>query len=467
MIVSLAAAALLLSACFTQPGAVSTFVAAQKTKIPTRAAPTPTSTPGPTSTTVPDELKVQLGGLKGEAVVLWHPFVGPVADLLSRMADEFSHENEWGLRASVVSHGGDAVLAEAVNQADDKTVPQAVLAPSTQLNSWMLSGRLAALDVYLSHAVVGMDEATLKGFVPEYWQQDRLNGAQTGLPALRTAYGLLYNLTWAKELGFEKLPVTPDDLRQQVCEAAKANNRSNYLDKFGTGGWLIDTSPETALSWLTAFGASPLPAEEGQPYHFDQPQALDAVNYLHKLQADGCLWEGRSPDPQLYFADRNALVVSGSLQDLDAQARINQGLEVKDTWVFLPYPGKDGKPFVFSGGYSYGLITTNPRGQMAAWLFLRWLSRPENQARLGEIYPSLPVSSGAKKISAAKQSLFPWTVILPLQEVARPAPALPGWQIARRPLEDAFWQVFHLASADQISIVLPQLDALVQELLLK
>jgi len=59
---------------------------------------------------------------------------------------------------------------------------------------------------------------------------------------------------------------------------------------------------------------------------------------------------------------------------------------------------------------------------------------------------------------------FPWTHILPLEKQAvLPAPWQPSWIVARRPVEDAFWQVFNLADAEQLNDILPELDGLIQE----
>ncbi len=90
---------------------------------------------------------------------------------------------------------------------------------------------------------------------------------------------LFYNQTWAKELGFLAYPKTPAEFREQACAAAVSNNTGRILERYGTGGWLIDTDPLTTLSWLDAFGAQALPAEEGQEYTFNTPEGQAALAY--------------------------------------------------------------------------------------------------------------------------------------------------------------------------------------------
>ncbi len=464
---SLALVAFVLCAC---------AAALPKTPAPTRppAAPessqkaaeaTRTALPQPTPTAA-DAFAGELASLRGVKVALWHPFAGEVGRLLEEMAGEFSRANEWGIRAEAVSLGGSGALAQALNRPDGALLPQAVLAPSAQLNGWLGEGRLVDLNGYLSQPEVGIGANQLKDYNPLYWQQDQTGEAQAGIPALRTAYGLIYNRAWAAELGFQNPPATPAEFKEQACAAAKVNNRSEYLDKRGTGGWLVDLSPEVALAWLEAFGAQVLPASPSEAFRFDRPEAEDALAFLHEMQAEGCLWLGKSPTPYDYFAGRYALFISGSLQDLAPVQKTLQNLENGDDWAFIAYPSQAGRAFVLAEGYSFGVYRGEPRAQLAAWLFVRWLSLPENQSRLEGVYPSLPVGVGRESLQAGDAAEFPWTHILPLEKQAvRPAPSLPSWVVVRRPLADAYWQVFNLAAPEQLKDILPELDRLAAGLL--
>ena len=467
----MAAAVLLLAACFSLPGGLGrpplSSAAPGTTPTPTRKSPAKTSTPPAIPTpTVPLEMQVDLSELRGSKVVLWEPFVGELGSLFQQMARDFNSKNEWGIQAEVVMQSSDSALAELINQPEAENLPQVVLAPSAQLNAWLLAKRLTALDAYISYPSTRLEQPPAEEFNQVFWQQDQIGEQQAGLPFLRSAYGLLYNKTWAGELGFSSAPASLAQFREQACEAAKANNRSEFLEQRGTGGWLVDTSPVVTLNWMTAFGADGVPADEGGVYQFDQEKAGSALSFLRKMQEDGCLWVGKSPTPQQYFAQRYALFISGSQQDLIPLAKVMAGFENQDEWMLLGYPSSSGGPFVSADGYSLGLVAGDPKQQMAGWLFMRWLSQPENQARLGFLYPSLPVSSAWQAQAADYRANFPWTLILPLEKGRiEPLPSLPSWLVAQRPLEDAGWQLYNLASDEQLPTILPQLDALIKELL--
>lgn len=411
----------------------------------------PSATPSPTPV-------IDLEAIQGEEVTLWHPFVGKVAETLNQMANEFIRQNPYAIRVRVVSVGSEDILASAPGISAVENPPHLVLAPSALLTRWGKDGVVIPLDDWMGAPETGLSKDGIGSIRQDFWQQDQVNRKQVGIPALRTAYGLIYNQSWAQELGFDVPPSTVDQFREQMCAAAKANNRSPYLEKRGTGGWLVDISSATAISWLSAFGARFEKEDVPVGFQFDQPEALRALQFLRKMQLEGCVWVGRNPVAQQYFAERYALAYSGTLQMLASQQRILRNVGSEDQWRFIPYPSADGGPIALSDGYSYGIFRSSPTKEAAAWIFIAWLSRSEQQVRLNEAYSGLVLGEGQQdETSFAKQ-------IGEIYPSIRPAPASPEWVIARRPLEDAFWQVFNLASEEQLVSILPQLDEMIEEL---
>ena len=64
---------------------------------------------------------------------------------------------------------------------------------------------------------------------------------------------LLWNETWAGELGFDSAPDAPEDFKQQACRAQQAMLKDDSAQNDFMGGWLVDTEPMTAYAWLLAF----------------------------------------------------------------------------------------------------------------------------------------------------------------------------------------------------------------------
>lgn len=432
---------------------------------------TPTAAPTPT---LPDHLTLTASELQGQKVQVWYPFQGEVADRFGEAVREFNRSNEWGIRVEVQGLFTAGALFDAVRtgfESPEDGLPDMVVAMSDQLVLWSIENNaLVDLNEYIQHDRFGLSDAEQKSLNPTYLKQDQfgnVNPVQLGLPALRTAHVLYYNLSWAKELGFDRPPQTPDEFKAQACAAAVENNTSRVLEKFGTGGWIIDTDAGTTMSWLTAFGASPIPTEEGRPYRFSSEEAQAAFDYLRDLQNDGCAWLSRTSPPYENFARRKALFYSAGLTDIDLQIGWHELLNSQDEWTILAYPGQDGEPILYTSGYSYALFKQqDAQAQTAAWLFARWMSQPDRAIKLAEALPSLPVSSSDADRLRSRRTELPWKLILPLSDITRAMPSLSSWRDVHRLVEDAAWQVYHLP-VESLPLILPQLDEAVEELVSK
>lgn len=471
---------LLLTACTAnQPGPTVTSPAETPTRQSRRtntpaAEVTPTPEPSPTS---PPHLAVDPASLRGMRVDFWHPWGGELAARVEDLAQEFNRSNEWGVEVRVQAWYNASALTDALEShfednpdltAAPPDSPELAAVAPDQLAGWMAQGKVIGLGDYLRHPQWGMSAAEMEAYFPVFWQQETPpdGSDQSGLPALRTGRVLFYNRTWAEELGFSQAPSTPEEFKAQACAAAFANNTAAEVRVHGTGGWLVDFDGITTLSWMKAFGANPLPEQEGMPYNFQTPESEQALAFLRGMFDEGCAWEGRNPTPYDYFGTRMALFYAGTLQELPTQARTQERLNSGDSWTVIAFPGLDGKQLIYSSGYSYGIIQSNPQAQLAAWLFVRWMSQPARQANLAGVWPSLPISSAVVNEAAALQTNFPWAMTLPLQAHVLPAPALESWPVVKGILSDATWQMYRLP-ADQMQYILPQLDEMSEELLNK
>lgn len=469
---------LLLTSCTAnQPGPTVTSPAETATRQP-RQTRTPEATPTPEpSPTFPPHMAVDPASLRGVRVDFWHPWGGDLAVRVEELAQEFNRSNEWGVEARVHALYNAAALTDALESHFEANRDLAAASPDSpelaavapeQLAGWMAQGRVVSLDDYLRHPQWGLSAAEVEAYFPVYWQQEVHSGGgvQSGLPALRTGRVLFYNRTWAEELGFSQAPKTPEEFKAQACAAAFANNTAAEVRVRGTGGWLVDFDGMTTLSWMSAFGANPLPEQEGMPYNFQTPEAEQALAFLRGMFDEGCAWEGRNPTPYDYFGTRMAIFYAGTLQEMPMQARTQERLNSSDSWTVIAFPGLEGEQLIYSSGYSYGIFQSNPQAQLAAWLFARWLSQPTRQANLAAVWPSLPISTAVVNEAAAIQNNFPWSMTLPLQAYVQPAPALESWPVVRGILSDATWQMYRLP-ADQMQFILPQLEEMSEELLNK
>jgi multiple sugar transport system substrate-binding protein len=451
------------------------FPPAGQTPPATPGAPTPSPftpllspTPEPTLTPLP-HLLVDPAQLNGVDVAFWHPWTGELADLVESLANEFNRSNEWNITVLVRETGSSEMLNEQVAAAlDSDEHPQVVVAPVEQLQAWReRSKAVLNLNDYISDPQWGLSAAEVADFPVVFLEQDRVDGRLLGIPARRTTQIMFYNQTWAQELGFDEAPETLDDFRQQVCAAASANVLDTGWENNGTGGWILNTSPDTLLTWMAAFGVEDLAGLGQERYRFNVPPVQDMLAYQRELFDSDCAWNSRLPDPYDYFATRQALLYTGRLEDIPLQARAMQRAENEDSWTVIPFPSDEQGTPVVTTGESYALLAGSPEEQLAAWLFVRWMAQAEHQVEFVKRAGGWPVQVSATDELAGYRRQYPqWGDTLLWIPLAQPAPQAASWRIARNVLQDAAWQVFQAnATPDDISTYLQEADRLIPEVL--
>ena len=375
-----------------------------------------------------------------------------------RLFPDFNAENQWGIE--VTAHGMGS--AQQVFQQSEAGIvigngPQVVIAPIEELAYWFKQGYLISLDKYIQDSTYGLDANTLEDFFPPFWQQDIVNGEQLGIPVSRDVHFLLYNQTWAKDLGFANSPVNFSQFNAQTCAAGAALAHDNRIDNNGMGGWIINRSDLVLLSWLRGFGIADFPEQE-MIYQYNQPQTIKAFTYIRKLFDEGCAWVSRNPTPYEYFANRQALIISADLNDLDPLESIMQIAGNEDQWVVLPYLSETGDPVVLPQGSSLGILRSSKAQELASWIFIRWLNEPDQQLEFAKANADLPVTN--KLLSEFSNTRDEkWQAVVAMMEYIQPAPRISDWRIARFVLPDAFFQTLQIhIMPDQFPEIVRLLD---------
>jgi ABC-type glycerol-3-phosphate transport system substrate-binding protein len=229
------------------------------------------------------------------------------------MAADFNQQNPWGIQVEAMGQVSYGVLFERMAEAvTGGNRPELVIALPEQARVWDRDGYVADLTPYVSDPAYGWSPEEVRDFPAPFWLQDSAGERRLALPFQRTARFLLWNKTWAAELGYLEPPDTPEDFRTQACKATESLTTDLDTQNDGLGGWLIDTDAMTALSWMQAFEGGVM---EGDDYRFLTPNNIRAFTFLRKLQEEGCAWMAApEADPLAAFASRRALFLTASLE---------------------------------------------------------------------------------------------------------------------------------------------------------
>ncbi|HET6596441.1 MAG TPA: extracellular solute-binding protein [Anaerolineales bacterium] len=422
-----------------------------------------------TETSAPAEssLEVEKEALRGVQVDVWHPWFGAEASLFQSQVAQFNTENEWGIIVSGQSQGNysELFLQTAAAAVEGSSYPQIVVGLPEYALEWQ--EHIVDLTPYVSDPVYGLSTADVSDFPEVIWKQDEVDGKRFGVPAQRTTRFLLYNESWARELGFVSPPETPTEFEEQVCAAHEAVGTDENPDNDPLGGWLIDTHAITPLSWMIAFGGG---VQEAEGYRFLTPGNIAAFRFVKTLQQKNCAWVA-SPDLSVpdRFAARQALFVTASLEDLPEQARAFSAANNTDEWTVLKFPGEERDALVVYGS-SFLMFESDDTTQLASWLFLRWLLSPENQARWVQSTGLFPLRNSTMQLLSEYVASHPqWAEAVELLSEAETTPQLASWRLVRVMLEDGFRDMFdtirHPDLTDgQVPLILKQMDDTAQDL---
>ena len=455
-----------LAACQPAENHLTATPSAQEETTPEVVTPQATSTPD-----VASKLGVKEEALKGLQIQVWHPWFGVEANLFQSQVDDFNKTNQWGIQIQAVSQlDYNELLQKVETSIPSSEAPQlAVGLPEYELLWNIPDGTVVDLTGYVNDPRYGLSDDIVKDIPTVFWKQDEVGGERLGIPAERSARFLLYNESWARELGYASAPVSADEFRQQACTAHTTMLKDKSKANDAMGGWLVDTQPTTALSWLTAFGGGVM---NGNGYRFLTPSNVDAFIFLKQLYDDQCAWA--IPDPSgIYdaFATRQALFSTASLEELSDQSRAFGAANSPDDWTVLTFPGSVQTGLTIYGS-SYIMLKSTPEKQLASWLFMRWMLSPENQAKWVEALGLFPLRASSMDMLKDYSNSHPqWKAALALLPNAQIQPQLVSWRKVQIMLGDGFSYMFRTGldnlpafASNQPAAVLSQMDTLTREL---
>ncbi len=427
--------------------------------------PRPRLSPTYPATATVTQLEVDENELSGLEIAFWHSWDGTTGAELDRLVQEFNRGNEWKIQVRAEYQGSLDQLAEKMRQiATGEPRPQLVAAYLYQALNWGGETELAALDPYVDDPVWGLSAEAQEDFYPSIWQAEVNQGERLGVPALRSAQLLYYNQTWARELGFDQAPQNWSQLEQQVCAASQSLRRDNSLANDGMGGLAVTTDYSASLSWMAGFGAEIV--DDSGNYRLDTPQVENTFEALRKLSESGCAWLVEAGSPLESFAQREGLITTGSLLEAPAMDQALQRAGSTDQWVRLPFPGLEGRATLTHYGPAFMILPGTTEGELAAWIFLRWLLAPEQQVRWIEASGGLPVQRSVAEGLGAYASRNPhWAKAVELLPDSQAEPTQASWYTVRWALSDATIQLFrYYFSLEQVPDLVELLNETAQEL---
>ncbi len=401
---------------------------------------------------------------EGVTVDFWHVYSDQQGEDLQALVDEFNEINEYGITVNALDQGQYGDIEDKVNagiQSGD--LPNLVMAYTNALADWYSIGEVVDLSPMIEDPEYGLTEDQLNDLYPHLRETGTTpDGAWIAYPMTQSANVLVYNFTWAQELGFENAPQTSAELNEQVCAAAD-QNATLGAEFEGTGGLVYYPSSTNWLHFLYAFGGDEL-NEDGTAYEFNKPEAVDASMFILDMKDQGCVWQTESyPNPEQ--AQRKALITMSSTAGLPYYEAAFEEEANEDEWGFIAAPGPDGQKAVNAFQQMLGVIPSTAEEDMASWLFTKWLTSPEIQARwirAGGYYGTQKSTEGLLTDYAENNPV--WATGVELAAIGPSEPqTFPAWSSVRRALGDMAAELYNATGEDDVATILASMTAMAND----
>lgn len=327
----------------------------------------------------------------GQTVVYWHQHSGSREEFLNQMIEEFNTGNPWGITIEGSNQGGYGdIYNKMIAGIPSGDVPNLVVAYQNNAAAYFQAGGLVDdMDVYVTDTTWGLNEAEVADFVPGFFTQDYTadGTARIGFPPNRSTEALYVNMTALKELGYDAPPASWQEFGEMAC-AFTENGWSGY-DGDDTIGYTIRTDASFIAAATFALGGEIY--VDGQ-FVFNNPETQQALQFMVDLYNDGCatLIAEQYGDQNNFAAGKSPFFI-GSTSGLPfVRSAVEEAFAEPFEWVvtFIPYADM---PVQNVYGASVSIPKTTPEGQLAAWLFVRWFTEPEQQAGWAEVSNYYPV----------------------------------------------------------------------------
>ncbi len=386
-----------------------------------------------------------------QSIVWWHQHTGAREELLNEIIARFNEENEYGITVEGQSQGGYDEIRDLMNASIAAGEQTAALIVGYQNDQafYQLNNSLVDLDQFINDSEYGLSEEALSDFYPTFLQQGvhpEFSNERLGFPPNRSMEVMYYNQSWLEDLGFDGPAITPDEFREQACAAAEANGD-------GTGGYILRDDASAVSAWTFAFGGNVL-TEDGTGYVYDGPATVEAMTFLKELLDAGCAFFFTEGFPNPEFAARRALFAQGSSSGIpfyasDMTTAAEEAGTEEDTWGVAAIPYTTDEPVQNIYGADVMIPVTTPEQELAAWLFVKWFTEPENQADWVRASNYFPTREGTDEFITDYEAENPqWAEAAELLPFSAYEPQLISYTAVRDEVSQAFNEIMQGAEIE-------------------
>lgn len=389
----------------------------------------------------------------GATVEFWHQHSGAREEELLKIVDEFNEMNEYGITINASNQGGYGDIFQKMNlglTAGGDELPQLVVAYQNQAATYQLVDGLIDINPLLHSPTWGISDEDFADFFAGFVNSDinpTFDNQLLGFPPNRSMEVMYYNIDWLAEMAeagvisFDGPPTTPEQFQEAAC-AAVDNPFSGATGDVSTSvGYQLSFDASRFASFTFAFGGDVFDYEADQ-YTYNSPAAVEAITFLQTLFAEGCArGVEESFADQTNFGAGVTLFTVGSSSGLPFYvSAVEDGAGFDWSVAAIPHTTEDPVQNIY--GASVSIPKSTPEQEVAAWLFVKYYTSPEIQARWAEASNYFPVrASVADELTDYFDANPAYATAFGLLQYGVAEPPVAGYDFVRDMIEEVMAEI--------------------------
>lgn len=392
-------------------------------------------------------------------IIIWHSFTHEQESTLKTIITEFNQTNPYHISVKPEYQGGtEDIFNKMMMILNTADVPDLVVTELSQAATYQLRKGLVDLNPLVKHPVWGLRPEEQRDFIRGFWTQDvypNFDNARLGFPLYRSMDMMYFNLDWLKELGYDFPPVTPEQFKIITCKAS-SQAFSKQAVEGNSMGYEMSMDSSEMTSWTFAFGGDFYDYKAAK-FNFNNTATSDAMVFIQDLIKNKCATIGTNEtnemvefgNGRLLFSEKSSSMIS--LYDSAVRKGSNHA------WGVSPIPHLTPEPIPYISGPSLSIPRADPRRNLAAWIFLKFMMSPENQALIAQENRAFPARVSSASFMKEYFDQNPkYKPAFDLLNMASHEPSVPGYDEIRYEIKKALLMI---ARGENVRVTLEELDS--------
>jgi multiple sugar transport system substrate-binding protein len=275
----------------------------------------------------------------------------------------------------------------------------------------------------------------------------QFGGARLGFPPNRSIEVMYYDMTLLKSAGISAPPRTWTEFALD-CRRVTNKDKNTY-------GYALDNLDASHVYALVISRGGEFARPDGKGYTLNTAQMKASLLYMRGLVLQGVARKiPKKYDYQTDFGNGQAAFTLGSTSGLtfyDKAVKANKDGPFQ--WGIAPVPQltASAAPATDLYGASVSIPKSTPEKQLAAWLFIKWFSEPQQQAQWAHVSKYFPVRKSAEQpiadlLDADPNFAAAWKILKVASLKSEPPYA--GYDLVRDAVASAYSKVLDGANVD-------------------